>query len=59
MLQHTSGITDSFLVKELAGERTNRRDEPAFISKLQRGPEGTHAAMEAPGRSAVISHPVF
>jgi len=35
-------------MKIVAGQRTDRRDQPAFTSKAQRGSEGTRAALEAP-----------
>jgi hypothetical protein len=35
-------------MKMVTGQRTDRRDQPAFTSKAQRGSEGTRAALEAP-----------
>ncbi len=40
-------------------ERADRRDQPAYNSELQRGPEGTHAAVEAPDCIVVIPHRIL
>jgi len=36
------------------GQRTDRRDQPAFTSKAQRRSEGTRAALEAPEYDSAI-----
>jgi hypothetical protein len=47
------------MVRQIVGEWANRRDQPAFISESQRGPEGAHAAAEVPDYVAVISRPIL
>ena len=45
--------------QQITRERVDPRDQTAFISESQRGPERADATLEVPGYVAVIARPIF
>ena len=52
--QSTAGRLSHGEMTITTGQRTDRRDQPAFTSKAQRRSEGTRAALEAPEYDSAI-----